>query len=140
MKTELDDLIGKKIINIFLNRAFLRFDTNQGSLTYQVDGDCCSYSYFYDFFGVGNLIGNGPVKSIESVELHPTDLIFSREFKNGEIRVYGFRIITDSKYYGEVSSVFSFRNSSNGYYGGSIRKVDNVEVSPEVVEDVSEVR
>ena len=36
------------------------------------------------------------------------------------IQVYGYRLITVSPNWGEVSSVFSFRNSSNGYYGGSI--------------------
>lgn len=31
--------------------------------------------------------------------------------------MYGYKIISESKW-GDQTSVFSFRNSSNGYYGG----------------------
>lgn len=34
METELKDLIGKKVIKIFLNQDYLRFETDQGIFTY----------------------------------------------------------------------------------------------------------
>lgn len=36
----------------------------------------------------------------------------------------GYRLTTVHPKFGEVSSVFSFRNVSNGYYGGWIEPVD----------------
>lgn len=122
---ELKDLVGKKVHSVQANSDFMRFVTDQGNVDYEVTGDCCSSSYFFDFFGLDNLIKNGPVKEVKDVALEPAVLITKQEFNDGEIKVYGFQITTESPEYGEVTSVFSFRNSSNGYYGGSIERTDN---------------
>ena len=137
--TELQDLIGKKVKRLFLNDQFLKFETDNGDFTYAVDGDCCSHSYFYDFYGVKNLLENGAIKEIKEVELNPTDLLAKKDDYDS-ISVYGFQITTESEEYGDVTSVFSFRNSSNGYYGGSISKCEDREVSPEIKDDVHEVK
>lgn len=137
MNTELKDLIGKKVTNIFVNEEYLRFKTDNGTFTYQVSGDCCSHSYFYDFYGVKNLLENGVIKEIKSVELHPTDLLVNQ---NDYIQVYGYQITTESKDYGDVTSVFSFRNSSNGYYGGSIDKSSYEGNISELFEDTQEIK
>jgi hypothetical protein len=57
--------------------------------------------------------------------------------------VYGYSITLEPKendYYGERTAVFSFRNESNGYYGGWIEKTEDREVLPEITEDVLEVK
>lgn len=137
---ELQDLVGRKVNKIFLNSTYLKFVTDKGDLVYGVDGDCCSVSYFYDFYGVKNLLENGIVKEIKTVELDPTDLKIKNKNDFDSISVYGYQITTESKDYGDVTSVFSFRNSSNGYYGGSIEKVSDREVLPEVTDDVIKVK
>ena len=140
METELKDLVGKKVLKIFINQEYLKFVTDSGEFTYVVTGDCCSTSYFYDFYGVKNLLDNGKIKEIKQVELHPTDLLVTSSRYEDCIQVYGYQITTESEVYGDVTSVFSFRNASNGYYGGSIDKTENREVLPELVEDVIEIK
>lgn len=139
MDTELKDLIGKKVLKIYLNKTYLKFETDQGNLVYIVEGDCCSSSYFFDFYGVKNLLENEKVIAAKEVELHPSDLLAHNNAYE-IISVYGYQITTESKEYGEVTSVFSFRNSSNGYYGGYISKVDDQEVVPEIKADIYEVK
>ena len=39
---------------------------------------------------------------------------------SGVVRVYGYRIASDHPTWGEVTAVMSFRNDSNGYYGGEL--------------------
>lgn len=140
METELKDLVGKKINKIYLNQEYLKFETDGGNFLYTVHGDCCSSSFFYDFYGVKQLLG-GKVKEVKEVELHPTDLFVVPD-KGDSTAVYGFAITTEgTDYYGDRTSVFSFRNESNGYYGGWISKVEeDREVLPEITEDVVEVK
>jgi hypothetical protein len=143
METELKDLVGKKINKVFINPSHLRFETDGGNFTYTVQGDCCSSSFFYDFYGVKNLLEGGKVKEVKTVELHPTDLFVIPD-KGESTSVYGYAITNEQKeddYYGDRTSVFSFRNESNGYYGGWISKVETeIEVLPEITEDVLEVK
>ena len=142
METELKDLVGKKINKVFINEMYLKFETDGGNFVYEVTGDCCSYSFFYDFYGVKNFLEGGKVTEVKEVELDPTDLFVVPD-KGDVTAVYGFAITTAPKendYYGERTSVFSFRNESNGYYGGSIDKVEDREVLPEITDDVLEVK
>lgn len=142
MKTELQSLVGKKIRKIFLNDSFLKFETDQRPLTYGVEGDCCSHSYFFDFYGVKKLLENGPVTEVKEVELKQGDnnAKSDDDCVNDCIQCYGYQITTESKEFGPQTSVFSFRNSSNGYYGGSIFATNDQEVLPEITDDVSEVK
>lgn len=138
---KLENLVGKKVVRVFMNENNLRFDTDGGVFCFSVDGDCCSLSYFYDFYGVKNLFENGKIIAIKEVELKPSDTAqgkYGEEDKKGSdsISVYGFQITTESKDLGERTSVFSFRNYSNGYYGGSLEDCSEIEVSPEIKDDV----
>ena len=140
METELKDLIGNKVTKIFMNQQYLRFNTDQGDFTYEVDGDCCSSSFFYDFYGVKNLLENGKIKEIKTVELMSGDVLAKNTSSSDLIQVYGYQITTESTRYNDMTAVFSFRNESNGYYGGNIQKVENKEGLPEILEDVVEVK
>lgn len=128
-------LIGKKINKIFMNKEYLRFETDAGNVTFTIYGDCCSYSFFYDFYGVGNLLKNGRVKEFKEVQLDP---LSDNEY--GCTSVYGFQITTESEEFGEMTSVFSFRNESNGYYGGWMEDSSYDGELPEIKEDVIEIK
>ena len=143
----LKPLVGKKVQRVFFNEDYLKFVTDQGDFTYSVYGDCCSNSLFYDFVGVKKLLENGPVTAVEEVEMHPNDIeetgesypsYRDRKAEDEDIKVYGYRLITEHPEFGEQSSVFSFRNYSNGYYGGEIEAAGDQEVQPEIFDDVSE--
>ncbi len=123
METELKDLIGKSVEKIFINNKYLKFVTDGGEFIYKVSGDCCSSSFFYDFYGVKNILGKR-VKEVKEVKLMPGDVLVKNEGNYELTQVYGYQIFNDRDEYGEpTTSVFSFRNESNGYYGGSIQLV-----------------
>lgn len=151
---KLQQLVGQKIKQIFFNENYLKFVTDKGNYVFGVDGDCCSSSYFYDFYGVKNLLNNGEVKEVKQVELSPTDIkkgageYYDEEDKkssDSSIQVYGYQLTTTNNKFGDVTSVFSFRNYSNGYYGGELVAEggyggkdikDDMVVKPEIFDDV----
>lgn len=140
MTRDLKDLIGTVVNKLYVNIEYLKFETDKGNFVYTVVGDCCSCSFFYDFYGVENLLGR-KIKEVKEVELHPTDLFVIPD-KGDCTAVYGFSITLEPKegdFYGESTAVFSFRNESNGYYGGWIERVEDREVLPEVKNDVMEI-
>lgn len=133
-------LVGRTIKKIFMNEDYLKFETDLGNIAFRVDGDCCSSSYFHDFIGVKKLLAGNPVVSVKSVSLTENDSkVHVNRNDYEEIECYGYQIVTEDPQLGEVTSVFSFRNSSNGYYGGSLENADdNVEVESEITDDVLE--
>lgn len=136
------DLVGHKITNIYFDSDHLAFKLDNGEVkTYGVEGDCCSRSYFYDFLGVKKLLDNGRVISVKEVPLDESDPRCKRQGHEDELKCYGFEIVTEDPKFGEVTTVFSFRNDSNGYYGGWIRN-DNFDATQitEIKDDVLEAR
>lgn len=129
-----EKLVGKTVKKIFMNPEFLKFETDDGNFCFGVEGDCCSNSYFYDFYGVKNLLENGKITEVKEVSLD------SHELSYGDlIQCYGFQLTTEHPEFGPVTSVFSFRNHSNGYYGGWMHDVPDREVLPEITDDVIEL-
>lgn len=137
-------LIGKKITNIYINSEFLQFKTNDGSvLSYRAYGDCCSESVFYDFIGVKKLLENGPVVSIKEIELGIGTGEIKEKYQenmNTAETIYGVEIVTEHPVFGKQTAVFSFRNYSNGYYGGMILDDYPGENGvPEIFDDITEI-
>lgn len=132
-----DALVGRTIKTIHWSETRVVFDTDAGLIGYRVVGDCCSWSYFHDFFGVKHLLDNGPVTEVTAVDLEKSDPRFKVPVPEEEVgynftEVYGFRLTTVHPQFGEVSSVLSFRNDSNGYYGGWMER-DDSPVSPSAI-------
>lgn len=119
-------LVGRRIDRIWMSNEWLVFDTSSPGgddkrpIGFTVEGDCCSWSYFYDFVGVRWLLENGPVlqayakHDMPQLEGHDTTV----DSRDSYTQVYGFVLVTESARFGEVTSLVSFRNDSNGYYGG----------------------
>lgn len=135
----IEKLVGTQIKRVYMSAEYLKFETDQGDLAFVVEGDCCSSSYFHDFIGVEKLTANGPVISAASVSLSEDDPRSNTENSHDyeEIECYGYEIVTEDPQFGPVTSVFSFRNSSNGYYGGWMTSIETAPAGlPEIVKDV----
>ena len=98
------NLVGKKVLKIFMNEQYLKFETDKGNVVFSVSGDCCSSSYFFDFYGVKKLFTNGPITEVKEVELLPSDIIktsdgYEKDSKreDSSISVYGYQITTEDK-------------------------------------------
>lgn len=162
----LKKLVGKKVVAIYMNDEYLLMGFDDGTYqAWSVEGDCCSHSYFYDFHGVTKLLDNGPIIEVGEVDLVPGDPGYYDDADENErrkqawiaehpgedpddnrwdwytyddcIQVYGYKLITEHAIFGYQTSVFSFRNSSNGYYGGWMYEVSpsKLPVLPLLTED-----
>lgn len=114
---DLKDLIGRKIVDIQINdeKDALKFVFESGlPIWLSAVGDCCSSSWFENLSGVEALIGH-TINEVLDREMPPDqDNTGGPEY--GEcIRFYGWTFVTG---YGRAD--LEMRNSSNGYYGGSI--------------------
>lgn len=125
-------LVGLKVEELHVTEAegSLVFVTNAGIFEYEVDGDCCSESWFADVTGVDALIG-GTVASVEEVPMpEPGEDGRSRQESD---EAYGCKITTDK---GHADVVF--RNSSNGYYGGHCNSAKQLEELPQACTPISD--
>lgn len=111
----MQELVGKKIKRIFIDadqQQFIKFEIDGGEegdyIMYSAYGDCCSESYFSELIGVTSILG----KEILFVE--EMDLGAGEATRQGYDTLYAYRLKTE-----DTSCLVIFRNSSNGYYGGS---------------------
>jgi len=111
-------LEGRKILDIKIadDKEAIKFITDQGDVIAKTDADCCSHTW------------------VESIELpaggFPAQVISAEDLdlnkpnaSNDEyecLAFYGFKISTDK---GDI--IIDYRNSSNGYYGGSLNWPDD---------------
>ena len=118
-----ESLIGKTVVKVYVqagkDAASLAFKTSEGAYEdYVVEGDCCSQSWLYRMTGVRHLIGHEVIGIVEhtSNDVSPRDGLCKQE----EDEVNSVGLVT-------ASGIFELvhRNSSNGYYGGMIRKGSN---------------
>lgn len=111
-----DSLVGRTIRGMSIAAADkLLFDTDAGFYVYEVEGDCCSSSWYSDVLNVEVLLGER-VLSVAADEL-PEDFVMpqNNEETDEYFKVYGYTLKTQ---YGACNIIF--RNSSNGYYGGDV--------------------
>ena len=116
-KTQFDDILGKKIVQIFMNdeKCTIAFKTPDGLIQYYADGDCCSRSWFQHFSGLEALVGSVINEIIEHDDI-TLDAVDKRRTPETDCeRVYGWTFITN-----RGRADLDMRNDSNGYYGGSV--------------------
>lgn len=105
-------LVGKTITKIELadDRQAIRFHIEGGEpIIARCDADCCSHTWVEHI--------EMPVNGLPATVLS-AECVNMPDLGNGDaecIKYYGFKIVTDK---GDI--VIDYRNSSNGYYGGSL--------------------
>jgi hypothetical protein len=109
-------LVGKVIKEILLSEdnCSIKFMCEDGSITADCYGDCCSHTWIEDVINPDAALGL--VLKAEDIELpeafqQPTKTSNFEE----EMAYYGFAIET-----AKGRCVIAYRNSSNGYYGGNL--------------------
>lgn len=132
-------LVGKTVQRVFMNEDYLKLELDQGSMVFAVSGDCCSQTVFYDFLGLTQLKA-GPIVNVEELEMEECRLEDRKNYQDA-IAFYGVRFTTQHPQFGPVSAVMSYRNYSNGYYGGSLEYSEfnqETNVQPELTDDCLE--
>lgn len=107
------ELLGKVIKSARVNddQSVLVFNTDDGDMVYQTEAECCSETWFSDILNLSNVIGN-KITNVRWLELD--DAGENNRSRQQYDRVYGFALDSEK---GACEVIF--RNSSNGYYGGS---------------------
>ena len=110
-------LIGRTLTGVKIaedGRALL-FQTSEGDVIARADGDCCSHTWVEHVA----LPARGFPCLVSGVEnLDMPDLGSPDEY--GLIQYYGCKVVTSN---GDM--IIDYRNSSNGYYGGSLEWPDS---------------
>ncbi len=128
----MEELIGLKVNKLFVNEdeSILIFETNNGDFNYLTSADCCSETWFADILGVKSLLGE-IVNTVKKVEL---ETIIDGRCRQTEDEFYGIKIATNK---GHIDIIF--RNSSNGYYGGSLHYKNQFEFKrPENLTEITD--
>jgi len=108
-------LVGKTITGLTVSddRERLVVSTTDGDITATVDAECCSYTWIENV-ELPALGFPAMVVSVCNLDMPGAeDHVFCED--PDEVEFYGLSIKTDK---GEI--VIDYRNSSNGYYGGSL--------------------
>jgi hypothetical protein len=110
-------LIGKTITALQMSgdQGALRFVLADGEVVARADGDCCSHTWIEDV-ELPALGFPATVLAVEDIDL-PKEMQVKTKTGHDEeeMAYYGCKITTDR---GDL--VIAYRNSSNGYYGGSL--------------------
>ena len=115
----MEEIVGKNIAEAFINedKKSILLVTKEGEKFYlNCDGDCCSETWIEHIHGFYWLV-KSTIKSVE--EVYIGKVIPTRQDCD---ELYCLKIFMEQpKPWGSVSEFqIEFRNSSNGYYGGSI--------------------
>lgn len=111
-------LVGKVIKSVWINPHKTEFTLRceDGDHSFEAYGDCCSSSWIEHITGVTSLTGAKVVSindvDIETIEEHP---------EHECLQIYSTQIVFESPH--EPIEI-EYRNSSNGYYGGSLVSID----------------
>lgn len=130
---ELADLVGRKILSVQMtpDKSDVRFVTTTGNLDYYCYGDCCSESWVNHVNDIHNLIG-ATVTRVEEIDFHSLLGIEPEPTRQEDDKVLFHKVHTT-----KGTCLIEFRNSSNGYYGGSFER-NNGEHEPESLVDITE--
>jgi hypothetical protein len=114
--TELDVLIGKKVESVWLNEDsdHLLFKTNGGDFCFYCVGECCSHSWIESIEDIESILGNEITEIVE----HDISSGETEEHECLDVMNYDIKSL-------KGTCTIDFRNSSNGYYGGSLDKIEN---------------
>lgn len=130
---ELADLVGKHVLGVQMNegKEVMRFITTTGVLDYYCYGDCCSESWVNHVNDIDNLI-DATVTQVEEIDFHSLLGIEPEPTRQQDDKVLFHKVHTN-----KGTCLIEFRNSSNGYYGGSF-ELNKEERKPEGLVDITE--
>src|SRR5688572_21264250 len=112
-----EKLIGETLVSAAIVNDQFVIETDKRVQVYDVEGDCCSYSWVEHITVPDFAIGKTITKVDDSGNIVSDH---GEHDDGGEIAVYNSFIRTDG---GDV--VLEYRNSSNGYYGGYMTLVSD---------------
>ena len=118
---EADVPLGGRITEIGIDTQYLFINTEQGSVLMAALGGCCSNTMIHDIIGVKKVLNTGPLVSIRPTHQASEACENYTEPWDDCVQNYGLEIVVDHPEYGEVTCVVSYRNNSNGYYGGYLK-------------------
>jgi len=106
-------LTGAKLLDMKLaeDQKAILFVTDRGEIIARCDADCCSYTWV-EHIELPALGFPATVIAIADLDLPGSD---NNHPEHDCLQVYGLKITTDR---GDI--IIDYRNSSNGYYGGSL--------------------
>lgn len=133
-----DKIIGLTVEDVFVekqNQNDCVLKTDKGYFKITLGSDCCSESFIGDVLKADK----GKVIRVEDIELIEGESkdeniygVPTRESRQEVDKLFGIKIVLEDfehKCFGPISRsvILSFRNASNGYYGGWVEDVELID-------------
>jgi hypothetical protein len=116
-------LKGKVIEGIMVDQnapgaRYIKFQTSTGDFAFEAEGDCCSQSWFENISGASEFDRPRLCLNVEAVKMKQkkTSKYLTKTYVD-HMKTYGEKIICEG-----AQLFLEYRNNSNGYYGGSLRR------------------
>jgi hypothetical protein len=118
------NLFGVFIRNIYISedKTVLLFITDE-YLVYRAEGECCSQSWFESISNPENIILNKNTCYKKIIGIEEKQCVLQEHPDHDCLSVYGYTLKTSEGY-----CDIEYRNSSNGYYGGSCEEIKEFKV------------
>ena len=112
-------LLGRRVLSLLMNpeHDYMRFVTDAGVFDFHCYGDCCSESFINHTNCLEDLLGN-TVLEVDEVDMFSALGVVPEPTRQEVDQVLTYRLRTS-----KGICALEFRNSSNGYYGGSLEYV-----------------
>ena len=101
-----------KDVLISKDKTLIVFVCTTGNYAFQTEGDCCSHSWIEHLSGIRTLKSKKPIERVTDIAMPPAESCNDYDV----IKTYGVQFDIAGKGHFTIE----YRNSSNGYYGGSI--------------------
>lgn len=113
------ELKNKTIRHVLLGHAefdgeWVKFITDEGTLVYESDANCCSDTFISNIQGLRNLLGYKVFDAVECPTINNAEPSYRQKYDD----IHRYVLATDQGYVD-----IEFRNSSNGYYGGDFHLI-----------------
>ena len=119
-------LIGRQVtkVEVSPDREKITFTTTTGNVVLSVYSDCCSYTWIEEISDLPALFGT--ISEVNNLDMPDLGSLSTQYCPApDEVQYYGLQIITE---HGRCT--IDYRNSSNGYYGGSLDVERNEHILP----------
>jgi hypothetical protein len=117
-----EKLIGKTIVTVGVDdaRELLTFGLQGGEVVqFRTYGDCCSHTWIEHLEVPAGAVPGSTILGVENVGMGSKEVLDSEGYADSFLQFYETRFKT---IHGDI--VVEYRNSSNGYYGGSLDLVE----------------
>ena len=120
-----DMVAGKAYSRIMVSDYQMALQHESGWILLDTEAECCSDTWFAEVIKAKDIMGK-TIKQVEELRLHECEVKDDGRGSQDVDLIYGYKLRAEDGSF----CLITFRNSSNGYYGGSVSARERSLFSP----------